>query len=60
MRIEQLASIAYDGFCRQLCQTEAVTNHYHDTFESMLDNDIRKAWIAAIGAVVNAMKHETE
>jgi len=57
-RTEHVASIAYDAFCRSICKTPESTDHYTETFFYFLDSDIRRAWVAATAAVIEAIENE--
>lgn len=60
--IEDIAAIAYDGFCRSLCNSGITDkiDHYIESFHNHIDTDIRKAWIAAVAAAVNAWDNGSE
>ncbi len=58
---EHLASIAYNAFCQSFAKTSENPDHYVDTFFNVLESDIRRAWVAATAAVIEATReNETD
>lgn len=62
LTIERMGAIAYDAFCRSITKTfgHGDPNHYFEMFDGMVDSDIRKAWVAAVLAAVDAIQYEVQ